>query len=169
MLISKNMLKALNQQVGNEFGASLQYVMVASYFDRDGLEVLASHFYRQSEEEREHALKLVQYISDTGGVVAIPSIEAGKPDFSSAEEAIRSSLDWELRVTKQINDLVDQANKESDHLTRGFLQWFVDEQLEEVSSMQGLLNLVRQASSVLEVEMYLARRAPAAGTEEEAG
>lgn len=162
MLISKTMARRLNEQVGHEFEASLQYVMVASYFDREGLDVLASLFYEQSEEEREHAMKLVRYINDAGGVTAVPAIPAGKSDFKSAEEVVKASLDWEQKVTKQINDLVDLANKESDHLTRGFLQWYVDEQMEELKKMQGLLNLVQRAASLLEVELHLSRTQPEA-------
>jgi ferritin len=76
-----------------------------------------------------------------------------------AEEAVQLALDQELKVTQQINNLVDLAIKENDHLTREFLQWFVAEQLEEVASMTDLLNVVKRAGedNLLRVEDYLAR------------
>ena len=85
------------------------------------------------------------------------------------EEAVKLSLDWEETVTKQINGLVDLAGKENDHTSHTFLQWFVNEQLEEVSSMDMLLKHVRRAGeNLLFVEDYLARKGlrPAAGTAE---
>ncbi len=160
MLISDKMAAAINTQVGNEFGASLQYVAIGSYFGSDNLPELTKHFYRQAEEERGHAMRLVQYVVEAGGKVRIPTVPAPKADFKSAEEAVKLSLEWELTVTKQINELVDLSISEKDHITRNFLQWFVNEQLEEVSSMETLLSIVRRAgeSGLLFVEDYLARR-----------
>jgi ferritin len=171
MLISKPMNAALNAQVGHEFGASLQYVQIATYFDREGLPTLAQHFYKQAEEEREHAMKFVRFIADAAGDVEIPAIAAPQPAFESAEEAVRKSVDWEVTVTKQINALMDLAIKDNDHITRNFLNWFMEEQLEEVSSMETLLSMVRRAgeSGLLFVENYLAQgrkgSAPEAGGE----
>jgi ferritin len=168
MLISKPMNSALNEQVGHEFGASLQYVQIATYFDKEGLPTLARHFYKQAEEEREHAMKFVRFIADASGELAIPAIPAPQPAFKSAEEAVRKSVDWEVTVTKQINGLMDLAIKDNDHITRNFLNWFMEEQLEEVSSMETLLSMVRRAgeSGLLFVENYLAQgraATPAAG------
>jgi len=158
MLISEKMNAALNEQVGHEFGASLQYVAIAAYFDSDNLPELAAHFYRQAEEERDHAMRFVNYVVDAGGKVALPAVPAPKSGFASAEEAVKLSVDWELTVTKQINALVDLAIKETDHTTQNFLQWFVTEQLEEVSSMERLLSMIRRAgANLLFVEDYLAR------------
>jgi ferritin len=159
MLISDKMNAALNEQIGHEFGASLQYVSIAAYFDSDNLPELAAHFYRQAEEERGHAMKFVNYVVDAGGKVVIPAVPAPKSAFASAEEAVQLSVDWEVKVTGQINGLVDLAIKENDHITQSFLQWFVTEQLEEVSSMERLLSLIRRAgSNLLFVEDYLARQ-----------
>ena len=157
MLISKAMNAALNSQIGHEFGACLQYVQIATYFDAEGLPTLARHFYRQADEEREHAMKFVRFIADAAGEVAIPPIPAPQPSFKSAEEAVRKSVDWEVTVTKQINALMDLAIKDNDHITRNFLNWFMEEQLEEVSSMETLLSMVRRAgeSGLLFVENYL--------------
>ena len=159
MLISENLAKALSTQVGNEFGASIQYVMVGAYFERDALPQLAAKFYAQAEEEKMHAMKIAHYVTEAGGRLVIPAIPAGKPDFTSAEEAVQLALDWENTVTRQINDLVGIALKEGDHLAQIFLQWFVSEQLEEVTSMDMLLRTIKRAGdNLLLVEDFLARQ-----------
>jgi ferritin len=158
MVISEDMNAALNEQIGHEFGAMLQYVGIATYFDGEGLPRLAQHFYRQAEEERAHAMRFVHYIVEAGGTVAIPAIPESKSKFKSAEKAVQLSLDQEKTVTQQINTLMDQAIAANDHATRGMLEWFVAEQLEEVSSMETLLRMVQRAgeSGLLFVEASLA-------------
>ena len=160
MLFSQTMNDAINQQIGNEFGASLQYVAIASHFASETLPELAAHFYKQADEERAHAMRFVKYIVEAGGGVEIPAIPMPKSEFKSVEEAIQLSLDQEKTVTQQINDLVDLTLKESDHITHNFLAWFLTEQLEEVSSVQDLLQIVQRAgeNNLLFVEDYLARR-----------
>ncbi|MCF7708811.1 MAG: ferritin [Verrucomicrobia bacterium] len=161
MLISKELNKAINAQVGNEFGASLQYIAIASYFEEDGLPALAAHFFNQADEERAHAMKFVRYILEAGGHVTIPEIKAPKCEFNSAEEAVQLSLDWEKDVTNQINQLMDMAAKEPDYAAQAMLEWFVTEQLEEVSSMDFLLKMVKRAGeqNLLYVEHFLSSKA----------
>jgi ferritin len=151
---------AINEQIGHEFAAMLQYVAIATYFDGEALPGLARHYYRQAEEEREHAMRFVKYVVDAGGKVVIPAIPAVRSDVASAEEAVKLSLERELTVTRQINGLVDLAIKENNHTSRNALEWFVAEQLEEVSSAETLLGLVRRAGEqgLLFVEDALARR-----------
>ena len=159
MLISAEMKAALTEQIGHEFAAMLQYVTIATYFESEGLPRLAQHFYRQAEEEREHAMRFVRYVVETGGEVAIPAMPAVKSGFGSAEEAVQLSLDQEVMVTQQINTLMDQAISSNDHAARTMLEWFVTEQVEEVSSMETLLRMVQRAgdSGLLFVESYLAQ------------
>jgi len=158
MLISQKMTDAINAQIGRELAASHQYVAIAAHFGAENLPALARYFYRQAEEEREHAMKFVHHVVEAGGRVAIPAIPAPKDRFASAEEAVQLSLDWETDVTKQIYALVHLAAQEGNWVTHHFLQWFVDEQLEEVSSMDQLLSVVRMAGpQLLLVEDYLAR------------
>jgi ferritin len=145
MLISQAMNQQVNAQIGNEFGASLQYVCIASYFDGVGLPVLAQHFFRQAEEERQHAMKFVRYALDAGGKVVIPAIPAPQSEFKSAEDAVSLALEWELTVTKQINALLERASSERDYVAHDFLEWFAREQLEEFSSMDTLLKMIRRA------------------------
>lgn len=163
MMISPPMVTAINTQVGHEFGAAMQYVAIANYFASDNLSELAAHFYRQAEEERAHALKFVHYVIETGGRVELGATPAPRNTFASAEEAVALARDWEVTVTKQINGLMDLAVSEKDHLSQQFLQWFVMEQLEEVSSMETLLSVIRRAKdNLLLVENYLAHKQAAA-------
>jgi ferritin len=160
MLIGATLTAALNEQVGSELGASNQYLMLATYFDRGGLPELAVFFYRQSDEERIHAMKMVHYVTDAGGKVEIPAITQPTGEVKSAEHAAQMALDWELQVTGQINNLMDIAIKESDHLAQSFLRWFVDEQLEEVTTMDELLSVIKRAGEdrLQFVEEYIVRR-----------
>ena len=157
MLMSKEINSALNEQIGHEFMASLQYVSIATYFDIEGLPSLARHFYRQAVEERDHAMRFIKFVVDAGGRVEIPAIPAPRSRFTSAEDAVQLSLDQELGVTRQINELVDLAIKQNNHVTKNFLDWFVSEQLEEVSSMDTLLRMIKRAGDkgILFVESYL--------------
>lgn len=159
MLLKQSIVDALNGQVVEEFTASSQYIAISLYFERETLPELAKYFQAQAMEEHGHAMKLLHYMTDAGSNGLVPATEEVKNYFEAAEEAVQLALDQELKVTDQINKLVDLAIKENDHLTRQFLQWFVTEQLEEVSSMSDLLNVVRRAgeTNLLLVEDYLAR------------
>ena len=158
MLISNELEQAINEQIGREFGASLQYFNIAAYFDRDSLPQLASFFYRQAEEEKMHALKFVHYLVDAGAQVRIPQVAESKYDFGAARDAVQAALDWEMEVTRQINHLMNLAIEQKDHITQEFLRWFVTEQLEEVSTMETLLRVAERAgTNLLWVEDFLAR------------
>jgi len=158
MLISNKLQKATNRQIGREVGASLQYIQIAAYFDTQALMELARFFYRQAEEERDHAMKFVHFVVDAGGQVEIPNVSAPKASFDSAAEAIAGAVHGEEEVTKQIYELVDIARADQNHIAERFLDWFVNEQFEEVSTMSGLLQVVQRAGeNLLLVEEYLAR------------
>ena len=159
MLISEKLEEAVNRQIGREMGASLQYLAIAAHFDRNSLKQLARFFYRQSDEEREHAMKFLHFVIDAGGEVRLPEIPAPRAEFGSARECAQLSLDWETEVTKQIYDLVDCAHGDKNYIALRFLDWFVTEQLEEVSLMDGLTQIIERAGdeNLLQVEDYLSR------------
>jgi len=158
MLISKELEAEINAQIGREFGASLQYNNIAAYFDSDNLPNLAAFFYRQAGEEHMHAMKFLNYVVDAGGQVRIPAIAGCKFDFHSAEEGVNLALDWEQEVTRQINGLMNLAIQQKDHIAQDFLRWFVTEQLEEISTMERLLSIVRRSKdNMLFVDDYLSR------------
>ena len=164
MMISDNMCAQLNRQVINELYASHLYLAVACTFNKQGLKVFARRFMIQAEEEREHALKLVKYVLDVGGEVVLGGIAKPTGDFSSARSMVKTALDHELLVTRQFNELVALAQEESDHATGSFLQWYVDEQVEEVSSMTDLLQLIEMAGdqNLILVEARLEHDMPSA-------
>jgi bacterioferritin B len=157
VLISPDLAKAFNEQIGHEFAASMQYVSIAAHFSQRHLQMLAKLFFAQAEEEREHALKFVKYLLDTKGELKIPAIPAPEPTFGSAEDAVRAALKWEQEVTRQITSLMDLAVKHNDYLAQSYLQWFIDEQLEEVVKMDRLLGVIQQSGdrNLLMVEAYL--------------
>ena len=145
MLISKELNDAINAQIGREFGASLQYINIATYLDAEALVNMAKFFYLQADEEHMHAMKFVEYIVDAGGKVSIPPVNAPQSTFTTVEEAVKLPLDWEMEVTHQINDLMDIAVEKKDYIAQQFLNWFTNEQLEEVSLMDQLLSVVKRA------------------------
>ena len=159
MIANQKIIAAINEQIGNEFNAMLQYYAIAAHFGAEALPELSAHFHHQAEEEKQHALRFVQFVIDTGARVNIPAVPAPQGYFKAAEEAVRLSLEQEERVTTQINALLSMAKAESDYTTDNFLQWFVKEQLEEVASMEQLLRVVQRAGegNLLRIEEYLVR------------
>jgi ferritin len=157
VLISRELASAFNEQIGHEFGASMQYVSIAAHFQQRQLQMLAKLFFEQSDEEKQHAMKFVKYLLDTKADLKIPAIPAPVPTFASAEAAVQAALKWEQEVTRQITALMDLAVKQNDYLAQSFLQWFIDEQLEEVVKMDQLLTIIQQSGerNLLMVEAYL--------------
>ena len=158
MLTSQKVIDAINEQIGYEFSASMQYYAIGAHFAAEALPQLSQHFFKQAEEEKDHALRFIKYVVDAGGAVVIPAIDAPKSLFKTPDDAVKLSLAQEIKVTHQINALVELARSESDFITINFLQWFLTEQLEEVSSMDSLLKIMQRAgANLLQVEEYLAR------------
>jgi ferritin len=150
--------KALNEQVANEFAACQQYIAIAVHYDGETLPQLAAFFYRQAVEERNHAMMLVQYLLDAGDDVAIPGVAEPRSGFSDTVEPVRLALEQEKRVSGQIAALAKAARDEGDYQGEQFMQWFIKEQVEEVSTMSDLLKVVeRAAENPLLAEEYLAR------------
>ena len=157
MQISKALVDLINEQIAHELIASNQYLQLATYFDGLALRKLSGFFYKQSEEEREHAVKFVHYLTEVGGDVRILEIPAANYDIKSAEHAFEMSLDWEKEVTRRIHAMMDLAVEEKDYASQAFLQWFVTEQVEEEDSMGTMLQIVRQAGekNLLMIEAYM--------------
>src|SRR5215469_18825478 len=102
MLISKGLASAFNRQIGHEFGASMQYVSIAAHFRRANLTLLSKLFMEQADEEKQHAMKFVNYLLDTQADLKIPPIPAPTAAFPTAEAAAQAALTWETEVTRQI-------------------------------------------------------------------
>ena len=161
-------IDALTDQIANEFAASQQYVAIAVWYDGETLPELAGFFYRQAVEERNHAMMLVQYLLDAGEAVAIPGVAAPRTTFADAAEPVALALAQERRVTDQISALTSFAREDGDLVAEQYMQWFLKEQLEEMSSMAALLRTVERASAsnILLVEAYLARTTGGAASPE---
>ena len=157
-MIHAKAAELLNLQVGHEFAASYQYTAVSTWCDAEALPEMAKYFARQADEERMHALKMVQFLNDTGQTVNFPALGAPQSDFASAEAVFQLSYDQEVKVTDQIKAIYDAAAEHNDRVTQNFLQWFLEEQVEEVASMDTLLKITRRAGKDLfRVEDYIAR------------
>ncbi len=148
----------LGAQVRNEFAASQQYAAVAVWFDSQDLPQLARYFYRQSLEERNHAMMMVQYMLDRDLPITIPGIDAVRNDFTSPTEPIALALAQEKQVTSDIEALFAAARQGGDPLGEQFMLWFLKEQVEEVASMTTLLNIAERAGdNWFDLENYVAR------------
>ena len=148
----------LTAQVANEFAASQQYIAIAVHYDADALPQLAGLFYRQSVEERNHAMIMIQYLLDADETVVIPGVDAPQTTFSGLAEPVALALEQEKRVSDQCADLVRVARENGDFAGEQFMQWFIKEQIEEVAKMSTLLRVVERAGDdALRVEEFLAR------------
>ena len=133
-MLSKKMQQALNEQVKIEAQSSQVYLAMASWSEiQPGLDNITGFFYRHSDEERMHMLKLVHFINDRGGFAQIPALEQPQLTVPSLNHAFKDLLKHEEYVSQSINNCVDIALSEKDYATHNFLQWYVAEQIEEES------------------------------------
>lgn len=123
--------KRLNRQIMMEGLSSARYLSMASWCDTMGYVKSANFLYRHSEEERQHMLKLFNYINNAGGHALQPEISGIKHSFNTLREVFEEVLDHEIEVTRSINDIVEHCFKIKDFATFNFLQWFITEQREE--------------------------------------
>jgi ferritin len=131
-MLSKTMLEALNRQVQIEAESSQAYLAMASWAEiQPGLHGVTQFFYKQSDEERMHMLKLVHYINERGGFAVVPALKQPMVTFPSLKKCFEELLNHEMMVSESINELVDMGLREKDYATHNFLQWYVSEQIEE--------------------------------------
>jgi bacterioferritin B len=158
---SERFVDALNDQVAREFAAAHQYTAIGAYYADVTYPQLSAFFYKQAEEEREHALKMVGYLQDTNSPVTFTSIDAPRTDFEDHIAPIRLALKQEQTVTVSISELFEVARDTKDFRSEQFLQWFLEEQTEEESSMSDLLAVAERTATVpMLLEEYLARETP---------
>jgi len=165
MKISPKMKKALNDQVTLEASASNSYLAMASWCEVTGYQGGADYFYAQSDEERTHMLKIVHYLNDMGAIATIPATKAPSSSYKSLEGLIKTALKNEQTVTKAIHKMVEITQKEKDHSTYAFLEWFVNEQVQEETKFETILQkfdlLGRDKLAVHEIDKILAADAAA--------
>ena len=163
---SERFAEALNAQVGREFLAAHQYTAIAAYYDRLTFPRLAKFFYDQAEEERGHAMKMLGYLRDTGADTRLGEVPAPKNDFADHVEPIRLALENERKVTVSIAGLFEIARETNDYASESFMQWFVDEQVEEESTMDALLQVAERVREYpMMLEEFLARDGGELGSE----
>ncbi len=156
----------MQEQIYNEFTAAQQYVATAVYFDGADLPRLAKHFYGQAVEERNHAMMLVQHLLDRDVRVEIPGVDSVRNHFDRPRDALALALDQERAVTDQVSRLAAVARDEGDYLGEQFMQWFLQEQVEEVALMTTLLRVAdRAGANLFDLENFVAREvgSPSAG------
>jgi ferritin len=167
MMISKKVADRINLQIKYEYYSYWLYQQMVFNFEGMGLKVFAQWFTEQAAEEQAHALKMAKYLLDQGAEVQLLALEQPPADWKSTEEIVKAALDHEIEVTGNINDCVNLAIDEKDHATHNFLNWFVDEQVEEVATASELLELVKMAKTpdqILLLENRIMQlRAPSGG------
>jgi len=140
-MLSQKMKDALNEQVRVEAQSSQVYLAMASWAEiQPGIDNVTAFFYRQSDEEREHMLKLIHFINDRGGFASIPNLVAPMQTYPSINHAFKALLEHEIMVSQSINNLVELSLNEKDYTTHNFLQWYVAEQIEEEALARTLLD-----------------------------
>jgi ferritin len=153
MMIPKKVASKLNEQVKNEFYSEWLYLAMAFAFESMNLSVFAKWFYLQAKEEHEHAMKIAKYLLDQGAEVKLQALPEPKASYKSAEEICAATVDHEKLVTRQIHELFDLARAEKDAATQVFLNWFVEEQVEEVASLTHLYEMVKLAKTPGQIMM----------------
>ena len=160
MRISSEMAKAINDQIAYEASATYAYLAIGSWCERTGYDGSAAFFFEQANEENTHMLKFIHYLNNTGAEAIIPAIEKSQGTFDSLQSIFQAGLKSEQTVTKLINNLIEIAEKEKDHATYSFLQWFVSEQIEEETLFETILQkfeiLGRDKLAVYQIDQSLA-------------
>lgn len=139
--LNKEIQKVLNDQIKMEAQSSALYLAIAAWCGSKGYDNSSEFFFTQAEEERMHMLKLFKYICDLGGSAISPEVKKVKTDFKSLKEAFEKALEAEENVSSSIHTIVATARKSHDYGTENFMQWFVEEQIEEEFIMRRAVEL----------------------------
>ncbi len=130
-MLSSKVSSALNKQIQLEASSSQYYLAMASWAETQGLNGVAGFLYTHADEERMHMLKLIKFVNERGGQGIVPALEQPPVKFKSVKAVFEEILKHEIKVTNEINKLVEITLKERDYTTHNFLQWYVSEQIEE--------------------------------------
>jgi len=154
-MLSKKINEALNNQILEEAFSSQLYLAMASWCETNGLTGAAKFLYLQTEEERMHMLKIFHHINERGGIAIVPEIPKPQDKYKTIVDVFNSVLSHEKHITKKIHDLVDLSTKEKDHATVNFLQWFVNEQIEEEATAQLIIDKIKLIGSQQPAALFL--------------
>lgn len=142
-MISKKLQDMLSEQAKNEFYSAYLYLSMSAWFSSKGLDGLAKWFGNQVHEEEEHGLKIINYLLKVDGTPEFPAIEAPESDFASVMDVFEKTLAHEQAVTAAIYEIMTQAVEERDYKTQQFLEWYVNEQIEEEENARHLIDKLK--------------------------
>lgn len=161
-MISKKMVKAINEQINKELFSEYLYISMQAWLAEQNLDGMANWMDAQGKEERFHAMKFFNYLIERGAKVQLAAIEGPEVNFDNPLKAFKMALEHEQLITKSINELMDLAIAENDHASRSFLQWFVDEQVEEEASVDKIVNMLKMVGEnghgIMMIDRDLAQR-----------
>lgn len=164
MNLSPTLAKLLNEQINNEMASSYAYLAMAAWFEQTPYTGFAQWMFTQSCEETTHALKFYQYVADRDGKVELEPIARPKQDFKSPLDVFQHSLKQEQKVTQQINEIYEAAEKEKDHAAKNLLLWFLNEQMEEEKTVRDMMERLELAGNDPASLLVLDREASARKT-----
>ena len=130
-MLAKKVSEALNKQIELEASSSQFYLAMASWAETEGLNGISAFLYHHADEERMHMLKLIKFVNERGAHGIVPALKQPPVTFKSVKSVFEQVLAHEVKVSNEINKLVDTCLKEKDYTTHNFLQWYVSEQIEE--------------------------------------
>lgn len=139
-MLNKKVEKILNEQIEKEGYSSALYLAMASWAEVNGMAGVAEWLYVQSDEERMHMLKFVKYINERGGKAIIPAFKQPGKDFTSVKKMFEEVLKHEQYISASINEIVGVCITEKDFTTNNWVQWFVNEQIEEEANATKILD-----------------------------
>ena len=134
---------ALNKQINDELFSGYLYLSMAAHFDASNLPGIAHWMREQAKEEEAHAMKIYRHVYDCGGTVKLDAIAKPKTEWKSPLDAFEDALGHEKKITAKINALLELSREEKDYPTESMLKWFIDEQVEEESTADGIVQTLR--------------------------
>jgi ferritin len=165
-MLNARVQEAFNQQINAELFSEYLYLSMAAHFETESLKGMANWMRIQAGEEHTHAMKFYHFILDRGGKVVLAQIEAPKTTWNSALDAFQDAYKHEVKISGMINNLANLAIDEKDHAAHQFLEWFVNEQVEEEAAAQltvDQLKLVGENGvAIYMIDQELGQRQPAA-------
>lgn len=145
-MLNKTMEAAINEQIKWELYSGYLYLSMSAWFASEGLPGFSHWMRLQGQEELIHAMKFYDYVLERGGKVELMAIDQPDREWKSAVAVLEQTLEHEQHVTARINDLMSTAQDEKDHAAVIFLQWFVEEQVEEEDSVGEVLDKLKLVS-----------------------
>lgn len=159
-MITEKLQKAVNDQITAELWSSNLYLQMAFYFDKEGWDGFAHWMHKQSDEERNHAIMLANYLAKRGGEAKVNMVDVVPNGWGSVKEVFANVAEHERHVSRLIDDLVDVASAEKDKATQDFLWGFVREQVEEEATVDAIVNKIERCgeSGLIFLDSELAKR-----------